>query len=419
MPIVRIKTSIRTVFNSVLFLCLLTINGYIYVNRDNGYAYVEVLNYQELYQTKEVSYISSFYYNGNDSLKVKFLEEKNKQEKIYGIKLREGKNNYIIAKDSNSTRCLPIEIGLNYASTESYQKDGRSRVSDVELFYSNTPIINYDIHNLTDWEQKSPHTTDDELIIADKILSSDIKIKTTDSSIVKIQKIAKYILKNTANNAGAPIDSMDYMSPLKQLECVVSKKSKIWCGTYTAIFSFFANRAGILTRLVCLEGKINNVLKAGHSFNEVFIKEQNKWVFVDLTSNTLCVQTPSEQYLNAIDLYNLHKLNITDMIVTTIENDSIINVNYGKLKKFYEYYFSQNNSFVFYFKNQFENQAYNFSSKIKRYLSQAPTFAIYSEASYSDNNKFYGKLFFFYLLVGFTLYLILSWGLQKIIKQKP
>jgi|GEM_PF-4773845 len=201
---------------------------------------------------------------------------------------------------------------------------------------------------------------------------------------------------------------MDSLSPSKQFAFVKNKQSAIWCGNFSDIFSFYASCAGITTRLVCLEGKIGDVSKAGHSFNEAYIKELKQWVFVDLTSNTVFVQSSSNQYLNSIDFYNLYKLAPKEITVTRVINDSIKQENFNSVKDFYDDYFQANDQFVYYNHKQFENTMYNFTSKIKRYIFKNPTFSIYTEAKENDNGKFWIKQIAFYVLLCFSIYWVVS-----------
>ena len=321
------------------------------------------------------------------------------------IKLNEGEKKYII-QSSESREDDFIEIGINYATDQTYAQSGRLKDPDIELFHSNTPIGNYDLYSLNQWQQNSQYTTSEEINIAKKILSDSIKIHRNDNSIIKIQKIASYVLKNLDNHRGIPIDSMDIISPIEQLKFVEHKKSKVWCGNFSKIFSFLANNADVLTRAVDLGGNIEGVLKPKpkHSFNEVFIKELNKWVFIDLTSKTLFVKSSSGEFLNTIDFYNSHMLKSDNLTIVTFEQNSIKEIEYEKIRPFYEYYFSQNSYFMFYLKNQFTNSSYDFSSKIKRYLTKSPTFTSYSRSKTTDNKKFYLKQFLLLTLLIFSVY---------------
>jgi hypothetical protein len=391
------------------------VNGYIYQHKDDGFAYTSYLNKKQLYYNPENTHIENFKLHGADSLeviiaplpynwKVKGSIQKelfNNQHPI--IKLQEGKHRYVLSSQTDS-----IILGFDVVNSKTYQKSGRTRASVIELCYASVSISNTHLPSISEWQQVSPYTTEQEIELAKLVLKDSLHVLPTDSSIQVIQKISRYILKYAGANKGIPSNMMDSLSPSKQFEYAKHKQSAVWCGNFADMFSFYAYCAGITTRLVCLEGKIGDVSKAGHSFNEAYIKELKQWVFVDLTSNSVFVQSPSNQYLNSIDFYNLYKFAPKEITVTRVINDSIKQENFNSVKDFYADYFQANDQFVFYNHKQFESTAYDFTSKIKRYISQNPTFSIYTEVKENDNEKFRIKQIALYALLCFSLYWVMS-----------
>lgn len=407
------------IFNGIIFLVLLIINVIIYKNRDNGYAYIEYLSYKQLYQPSEVQSITKTHFNGSDSLSLYFSQEQtNALWKIQlpdstsytckgnpVIKLQEGIKDYQL-KNTNS-KDTSIQIRLNYVSEASYKKKGRSRVSDVELMEVSIPIYDKKLYSLNHWVQTSEYTTDKEILIAKQILLDNMKVIPSENSVSKIQKIGSYIYRKIHPHLGTPNDSMDVLSPLQQFTQAQQGHSEIWCGSYTSIFSFFANTSGIATRSVWIDGEANGISTAGHNFNECYIKELNQWIFVDLMSNTLSLQTKSGRYLNTLDFYNLHKVHSNDLIISSFRNDSIIKSEYNYSNSFYNNYFNPNINFVYYYASQFDKKLYNASEKIKRYISKQPTFATYSNSTSISNAKFYKKQIALLTLLAFSMYWVI------------
>ena len=413
------------IFNGIIFLVLLIVNIVIYKNRDNGYAYTEYLNYKQLYQPSELQSITKTRFNGSDSLALYFSQEQNgavwkiqlpdstsytcKGNPV--IKLLEGIKDYQLKKinEKDST----IHIRLNYVSEASYKKKGRTRASDVELMQVSFPIQDKKSYSINHWAQSSEYTTDKEILIAKQILLDSMKVIPSENSVSKIQKIGSYIYKKIHQQLGTPNDSMDIYSPLKQFTLAQQGKSEIWCGSYTNIFSFFANTAGITTRSVWVEGEANGISSAGHNFNECYITELNQWIFVDLMSNTLSLQTKSGHYLNSIDFYNLYQLHSNDILVSSFKNDSIEKSEYDYSNSFYNNYFNSNINFVYYYASQFDKKLYNSSEKIKRYISKRSTFAVYSNADSISNAKFYKKQMILLALVAFSIYWLITFIILK------
>lgn len=421
------KVKKLTLFNSIILISLLIVNLWIYLNRNNDFAYKDILTYNQLYSFRESKRISNFSYRGKDSIEVhiapftsnhKWLIQQNDSSFYsYGInpivKLREGKNKYSIQYSDSGSK-TSIEFGLNLSTEESYKRSGKSLNADCEIFSSNVLNGNYSLYPLSKWKQTFPSGTPLELSLTATIIRDSIKINDSDSSILKIQKIASYILKYLDDDRGIPNDSMDQLSPLQEFQFAKNRRSKVWCGNFTNIFSYFANNSGLLTRYVTMEGKIGDVFKSPHVFNECFLKEHNKWILVDLTSKALYIKNSSGVFLNTIDLYNLHVLKTDKLIATTYEKDSIKEVDYSKIKDFYNYFFNQNTSFMFYYGAQFDANLYSFTSKFKRYISESPTCAYYAETLNTGNKKFYLKIFFFYSLLAFLAYWMIFLTIQRL-----
>ena len=403
----RIKT--LTILNGSIFLALLLINCWIYINRNEGYAYQEISSYGQLYAYDEMKRISRIYFDGKDSLQLTIKDnedlstvEKNLSRPSWNttIKLKEGTNEYTI-QNREGKKNENIEIRINYTSEETYKKNGRTKNNDIEIFSSNTPIGDSKLYSLFDWKQESQYITQEDYNDAKKLLIDSVKISEGDNTIEKIQKIAAYIIKKLDTCRGIPSDSMDFISPIKQIKFAELKKSKVWCGNFASIFSFLAGNANLITRAVDLGSNYDGILKPSprHSFNEVFIPELKKWVFVDLTSKTIFMKSPSGELLNTIDFYTMHMLKSNQLTTVTFENDSLKEIEYCKIEPFYSNYFSANSHFIFYFKDQFLESTYSLNSKLMRYFFKKPTFTIFSNTINNDNHKFYLKQFSIFALL--------------------
>jgi hypothetical protein len=407
----RFKT--LTILNVSILLSLLLINCWIYINRNEGYAYQEISSYGQLYAYDEMERISSVYFDGKDSLKLTIKEkedlsnvEKNLSRLDWNtaIKLKEGTNDYTI-KNREGKKNENIEIRINFISEETFKKNGRTKNNDIEIFSSNTPIGDSKLYSLFDWKQESQYITSEDYNDAKKLLIDSVKICEGDNTIEKIQKIATYIIKKLDTCRGIPSDSMDFISPIKQIKFAELNKSKVWCGNFASIFSFLASNANLITRAVDLGSNYGGIQNPSprHSFNEVFIPELKKWVFVDLTSKTIFMKSPSGELLNTIDFYTMHMLKSSQLTTVTVENDSLKEIQYYEIEPFYSNYFSPNSHFIFYFKDQFLESTYSLNSKLMRYFFKKPTFTIFSNTINNDNHKFYLKQFSIFALLTYVI----------------
>ena len=407
----RFKT--LTLLNGSIFLALLLINCWIFINRNEGYAYQEISSHGQLYAYDEMERITHFYFDGKDSLKLTIKDEEdlssveknlNRPDWNTAIKLKEGTNEYTI-QNREGKKSENIEILINYISAETYKKNGRTKNNDIEIFSSNTPIGDCKLYSLFDWKPESQYITSEDYYDAKKLLIDSIKICEGDNTIEKIQKIATYIIRKLDTCRGIPSDSMDYLSPIKQIKFAELKKSKVWCGNFASIFSFLAGNANLITRAVDLGSNYDDIPNPSprHSFNEVFIPELKKWVFVDLTSKTIFIKSTSGELLNTIDFYTIHMLKSNNLTTVTFENDSLKEIEYCEIEPFYSNYFSSNSHFIFYFKEQFLESTYSLNSKLMRYFLKKPTFTSFSNTINNDNHKFYLKQFSIFALLTYSV----------------
>ena len=416
-------------FNSLVLLFLLGLNLYIYLNRNEGYAYKEQLSYQQLYELKEDLKITGFVSRSNDSLLVQLSPElpdaewlikndKNPPYKCSGspvIKLREGK--WVYTLENTLHKNQPVKLGLNYTPSENYLQQKRKRESVTELFYSSIPQGGYPTYALSEWQQASPYSTPDEIKRVQDLISKNTAFSKEDSSLVKLKKITAFLLQKLDTCRGIPGDTMNYISPLQRYNVALQGKSKVWCGDFSSILAFFLETKGIVCREVCLEGKISNVYLAGHSLNEVYIPELHKWVLVDLTSKGILVSYKNN-YLNTLDLYQLHKNRVDGIKALTLRNDSLVTEAYERIKPFYDYYFSGAPQFAYYFNKHYQQNLYGFNSRMRRYFFKNPTFVGYGGGQESSNEKFYVKQLAAVLLLFFVFYLVVRYCWVRISKNK-
>ena len=403
--------------HTILLVFVIGLNCWIYFSRDNGYAYQEFASFAQLYELNTTPRITDLI-TRQDSLELVIkpvpgdsiwkITKGNKltvSRSIHPIiQLESGKHEYTVTTGNPDSSFL-LTVGINVTPESTYTQNKRTRESVTELYACNIPVGNYKTWSINDWQRISPYSQQQDEVLAKQWIKQYAGIVHGDSTLRKTEKIARALLKQLDASRGIPEDSMDLISPYRQFTKAIHLQSKLWCGNFTAIVSYFLEVEGIASREVCLEGKLNSVYTTGHSLNEVFIPELNTWVMVDLTSKAVLVSFKGK-YLNLLDLYTLHQQN-ADLKVSFYQKDSISTCSYDTVRPFYDAYFNIPPRFVYYFNNQYQPNTYGFLTKWKRYFFERPTFVTYSGTVDSSNKKFYYKqmaaagllLFLVYLLV--------------------
>jgi len=422
----------RFMFLFVLFLLAAVLN---FISRKKmAFSYADMPGYNQLYEVNEQLKINHISENEDQSVSIAFSGngiEKENNFKVYHnnvllaainaptltFKPLPGAKKYYIKVNDNASF---VTIDVNYTPDSVYQSAGMKSSVNVEITDSNIPVAQGPIYSVNDWAFNFDRENDEiEHKEADRYLKDSMEIKATDASMDRVLKIAHFILRSVKGMDGTPSDSMTQLSPINQLKCAQAGKSKIWCGTYTAIFSYFASRAGVPVRYIQCGDIRSDISTGAHVINEVFLKEYNRWLFVDLSAKTIFVKK-GDQYLNVIDVQRLVKysINDADLVAYYFNGDSIVQKPFNQVASTARYYFHRNNLFIFYFGDylQIQNPG-NLFDRAKKIFYTKPYYALYGDNIGIGKSQFIFRIVTTWLIFLF-LVLCLFAGL-KWLRQKP
>jgi hypothetical protein len=391
-------------------------------------SYSQLLGYNQLYYDKDKVYIDKIDVIG-DSLQICFEggnlhHQKNSfrifvksqlvdEREIVGKALRlkptqagTSSINILINRSVDS-----ISLKVDYSPDSQSAKRGNTKENLYEVTANTNVLINPGrLYSVEDW--RIDFSGVNAIGISEKtaaMLRDSIKIESNDQSEQKILKIADFILARTEKFKGRPDDSMSGMNPLQQLSFVQAGKSKIWCGNYAAIFSFFASAAGLPVRLVSCGQSYKGYSIGIHVFCEVYMKEYQSWAFVDLMSGNILVRY-NKKWLNSIDIQRLLRYDSkdTNLIAYHYANDSLSQTPFFRWSDYLSHYFYPDNSFTFYYGDFLKIMVPGnlFDRGIKFFYTK-PYYAMYSDNQHTANYLFYLRVISNYLLaIAALVYLI-------------
>ncbi|THU31139.1 transglutaminase domain-containing protein [Niastella caeni] len=385
------------------------------------FSYAVVPGYNHLYDLNEQIRITRFTHNDHRSVSIAFSGsaiKKVNEFKVYhnNVLLTEvkapeltfqplpgGRKYYIKVND------LPgdVIIEMDHTPDSVYRKAGNSGGGAFEVTGSNIPIESGHTYSVNDWAL----TFDDFNSEADNkeaalYLKDSMNIMPDDSSAERVLKITHFVLQRVKGMDGVPNDALFTLSPVNQLKYVQAGKSKLWCGNYTSIFAFFACKAGVPVRLVsCGDGINGNISTGGHVFAEVWLKEINRWSYVDLLARTVSIKK-GDQFLNVIDVSRLLKYpgDDPDLVAAYFDGDSIVQKPFSQVAHTARYYFHKDNSFRFYFNDFLKRQIpKNLLERGKKIFYTRPYYAMYG-----DNLAIGQSQFMFRIITTYGLFLLLA-----------
>ncbi len=271
-----------------------------------------------------------------------------------------------------------ISIRFGFYTSEFYKKAGRTQPDNYWLISASIPMGEFRRFPLSRWVDTFPYVSEAEKEEGRRILRDDMKVSGGESALEKIEKICGYQMALYKTQAGTPDDRMkDEPSPLKIFLRVQAKEGKIWCTQMALIYHFFANLAGVPTRLLTLNGHLGPTITTGHSFAESFIPERGCWVRVDPSANKFYVWNRENRLLNSADI--LHAVlngSYGDLSVKTLKEGEIVTAPYAELNASDIQMFSPGAQLIY------RRGNYRSDGAVARYLF-APNLAYSLDAAYA------------------------------------
>jgi len=230
-------------------------------------------------------------------------------------------------KHTYTLRPLPVGTGpdltfsITYISAEFYRSKGMRR-NEVYLVASDVPVGKFKRHPLSYWVDDYRYVGSAQLAAADKIVREEMGVTDADDTMARIEKIVRYVRLKLVNAGGVPKDDFRWMDPWTMFQEMVAGTGKGWCTQYAQIYTFFANRAGIPTRFVFGSNTQDDVIAYnGHSWAETWVKEQNRWSYVDMTRELFGVADRHGALLNTADILQLCQHDAFEGVTARIYKD--------------------------------------------------------------------------------------------------
>ena len=184
---------------------------------------------------------------------------------------------------------------------------------DVYVVRSSVPCGDFKQYAVAEWVDDYSYVGKDGLAAADRVLKEAVGIRAGDPTFTKMEKLFPYLRKKLKGSGGVPKDDERWMDPWTLFNEMANGTGKGWCTQNAQVWVFWANRAGIPTRFVFgARTQDNSIVYTGHAFAESYIREQNRWAFVDLSQGHIYITDKTGQVLNTVELFLLNQHNAFD-----------------------------------------------------------------------------------------------------------
>lgn len=209
-------------------------------------------------------------------------------------------------------RPLPTGIGpdlnlsINVIAAEFYRKNGMQRAKDIYLVETDLPVGKFTRFPVSHWADDYHYLSAETLAAADRVVHEQMGVSESDDTVARVGKVICYLRTHLADSGGVPKDDFRWLDPWHICQEMIAGTGKGWCTQNAQIFTFFANRAGVPTRFVFGANTQDDVvIYSGHSWAESWVKEQNRWTYVDVTQSLFAVQDRKGRMLNSADILEL------------------------------------------------------------------------------------------------------------------
>jgi hypothetical protein len=360
-----------------------------------AYAYADLLSYNSLYAAKEQFNITYLGRLGRDSIRMRFGGGNGLSQND----IRVFRGDRQLAETRASDLTMRPYTGVNRYRVR--VDNGDSFDMQLEMFHGDStpwvtlfqPVLEKAPSSVADWawQEAQASTADEEF--ADRILRDSMQVRHEQSPREKVLRIARYLLSRTVEKRGDPTDSMTHLSPVSQWRCVLSGRSRLYCGNYCRILAWFANRVKVPCRIIECGGTMNGLAAGDHMFDEVYLSDAGGWAYVDLMDANVFVRK-NGRLLNVIDVQRLLRYG-PDPGFTALhyQGDSLAELPFQQASSIARDFFNPNTDFTFYYGNYLGiTTPHSLWDKGRSFLYPKPYYALYSDHADHPGYPFYIRL---------------------------
>jgi len=321
----------------ILFIVLLVANIWHFLVREKESSFYPT-SYATLYYPSDIPTVREWQQVARDHIKVKIAMTKkvdqwqiitddtnsqisNENDPILKVFDDEGQLHTYTLIPLPAGDAPRIQFTIRFYSKDFYANRGLKH-SDVYIIKTDAPCGKFKQYPVDYWIDDYNYVGEEGLAAVDRIIHEEIGIRDDEPTFSKMEKLTCFLRDKLKDARGVPKDDFRWMNPWLIYQEMSSGTGKGWCTQHGQIWVFFANRAGIKTRLLLGARTQDNVfVYSGHTWAESYIPEQRRWAFVDLTHSQIYVTDKKGQVLNTAELFHLNQHDSFDSTFARIYKD--------------------------------------------------------------------------------------------------
>ncbi len=404
----------------IISTTLLILNIFIFVNRDN-FGYTNAVAYNQLYPNftklpvKEIELI-------NDSTVQYNLLNPQDTEQVFITEI----DGLITSKTKQSNPTLALIQGLHtyYTYNNNIAETLFTRIEfipKVNKYYQQpffgiykTTASSVSLEDVESDKEIFKNISADEIAILHKLNTDSVGIATTDNEQTIIAKICTFLHKKIFKARGIPTDSVLQLNPYQQY-VAATKGFKIWCGNYANIFNVFLKLNNIDCRSVFINGNHQKLNGSAHVCNEYFLKDKKQWVAADIMFNNINYSNANGEFLNVVQIKNSLQ-NDSTILCTICVDSSIKKIPLTVQEQTFFDYYGRDKNLLYVYNNTDVHYNGSWLKRICNYALPVSRYVTYSDNEIANNRNFYIKQILFFMLVIFSVAMVLLFLKNKFIQ---
>jgi len=313
----RGQTSLRRRLPLIAAISFTVLSGgsaaWMTLHRHSGYA-VRCVRAEDVYHLADQPRILDYRVNEHGMLQLDLL---NVEEQ-----------NWVVTTDSQTTRSatgaafsLPEGIGFStlYGETSGLEIRIRSQwdpeAAAPLISSSGLPVGPPSPYSTSDFVL-FPDAQDELDIEAARALLAPLALDEATNDLRRMEILASFLHRKLLPHRGTPEPRMRRLNGYRQFLEATKGRSEVYCANHSEIYAFMANSIGLPTRVVDIGGRLGDAALGAHSFGETWVRELQRWVYVDLQLGLASVRDPLGEPLSAANLLSRIRTSETSMLST-------------------------------------------------------------------------------------------------------
>lgn len=215
-----------------------------------------------------------------------------------------------------------LELGIRYLPRSFSEARGLPR-DDMFLVFSEIPTGKFKQLAVEDWVDRFEYLPEADLADTERLIREEVGFADTDNTLEMLEKLMVFMRESMGQQCqGTPPDDFRWKSPYQIYTEMVSGDGQGWCTQHAQTFVYFANRAGLATRII--QGAVtqdNTFVHTGHTWLEAWIPEQSRWAWVDPTPALCYALDKNGKVLNTIEIAALRQHDAWDDVIVRTYKD--------------------------------------------------------------------------------------------------